>query len=122
MVTAEDRRRTQRFPLDLPLEVKWRQQPDEAHKPAVLQDISANGVFFLVDRQMEPESKLEFYVRLQIEGAPEAVLLHCVGSVVRVVADSTEPDKVGIGARIERYRFLRPGETPPEGMAEVGTP
>jgi hypothetical protein len=122
MVTAEDRRRTQRFPLDLPLEVKWREQAGEAHKPAILQDISANGVFFMVDRQLQPDSKLEFYVRLQIEGAPEAVLLHCVGSVVRTVPNPAEPGKIGVGARIERYRFLRPGETPPEGMAEVGTP
>jgi len=119
MVTAEDRRRTQRFPLDLPLEVKWREQAGEAHKPAVLQDISANGIFFMVDRALQPDSKLEFYVRLQIEGAPEAVQLHCVGSVVRVVPNPAEPNKVGIGARIERYRFLRPGETLPEGAAEV---
>ncbi|MGH9789417.1 MAG: PilZ domain-containing protein [Candidatus Acidiferrales bacterium] len=119
MPTAEDRRRTQRFPLDLPLEVKLREPAGETQKPAVLQDISANGVFFMVDRQLQPDSKLEFYVRLQIEGAPEAVLLHCVGSVVRVVPNPTEPGKVGIGARIERYRFLRPGEAPPEGTPEV---
>lgn len=119
MVSAEDRRRTQRFPLDLPLEVKLREPAGETQKAAVLQDISANGVFFMVDRQLQPESKLEFYVRLQIEGAPEAVLLHCVGSVVRVVPNPTEPAKVGIGARIERYRFLRPGETPPEGVPEI---
>jgi hypothetical protein len=122
MVTAEDRRRTRRFPLGLPLEVKLREPSGEMLKPAALHDISANGVFFIVDRHLQPDSKIEFYVRLQIEGAPEASLLHCVGSVVRVVPDSAEPNKVGIGARIERYRYLRPGETPPEGMAEVGTP
>jgi len=119
MMTAEDRRRTQRYALDLPLEVKLREPAGETQKAAVLQDISSNGIFFMVDRQLQPDSKIEFYVRLQIEGAPEAVLLHCVGSVVRVVPNSAEPNKVGIGARIERYRFLRPGETPSEDATEV---
>ncbi len=109
-MSADDRRRTQRFPLDLPLEVKTGEQ----QKPAALQDISANGIFFMVDRELSQDSKVEFYVRLQIEGAAEGVLLHCVGSVVRVVPNPTEPGKVGIGARIERYRFLRPGEAPAE--------
>lgn len=109
-MSADDRRRTQRFPLDLPLKVK----AGEQQKAATLQDISANGIFFMVDRELSPESKVEFYVRLQIEGAAEGVLLHCVGSVVRVVPNPTEPGKVGIGARIERYRFLRPGEAPAE--------
>ncbi len=113
LVSADDRRRTQRFPLDLPLEVKTGEQ----QKPATLQDISANGIFFMVDRELSPESKVEFYVRLQIEGAAEGVLLHCVGSVVRVVPNPAEPGKVGVGARIERYRFLRPGETPAENPA-----
>ena len=112
-MTPDDRRRTQRFPLDLPLEVK----SGEQQKAATLQDISANGIFFMVDRDLQPESKVEFYVRLQIEGAPEGVLLHCVGTVVRVVPNPAEPGKVGVGARIERYRFLRPGEAPAENPA-----
>ena len=98
--------------------MKWREQASEQHKPALLQDISANGIFFLVDREMHPDSKVEFYVRLQIEGASEAVLLHCVGSVVRVVSSGEEHGKVGVGARMERYRFLRPGEMPIEAGPE----
>lgn len=110
---VEEKRKAQRFPLDLPLQIKWQERSVELEKPATMQDISASGIFFLVDRKLEPDSKVEFYIRLQVEGAPEGgVLLHCVGSVVRVAPSEGAPGTVGVGARIDRYRFLRPGEWP----------
>lgn len=115
MLTTEERRRAQRFPLSLPLEVKWQETSGEIQQPATIRDISATGIYFLFDRNLPPESKLEFYVRLQVEGAPGgSVLLHCVGSIVRVEPTPSDPQRVGVGARIDRYRFLRPGEGPPE--------
>lgn len=122
MLTTEERRRAQRFPLDLPLEVKWRENSGEVQQPAALRDISANGIYFVVDRNLQPESKVEFYVRLQVEGAPAGgVLLHCVGSVVRVDPTVADPHHVGVAARIDRYRFLRPGEGPTEVGREETT-
>lgn len=113
MPTADERRRAQRFPLHLPLKVKWQEESSEIQEPATVQDISANGVYFLLSHDLKPESKVEFYVRLKTEGtANTGVMLHCVGSVVRV--DSKDKERVGVAARIDRYRFLRPGEAPPE--------
>jgi len=98
-------------------EVKWREQASEQHKPALLQDISANGIYFVVNHELQPESKVEFYVRLRTEsGSNGGVLLHCVGSVVRV--EGRDSNRVGVAARIDRYRFLRPGEAPPEVSLE----
>jgi hypothetical protein len=73
-----------------------------------VRDISASGVYFKLSSTPTPESKLELYVRLNVEGAPAGgVLLHCVGTVLRI--DSEEQEQVGVAARIDRYRFLRPG-------------
>ena len=119
---TDERRRAQRFPLDLPLEVRWREEEEDIHRVATIRDISASGVYFTVDREIEPEGKVEFYVRLQVEGAPPGgVLLHCVGSVLRVESKDDQSKKMGVAARIDRYRFLRPGEEPLEenGGAEI---
>lgn len=79
-------------------------------EPGTIRDISANGVYFVLSRDLKPESRLEFSVRLNVEGAPRGgVLLQCVGSVVRV--ESKEAQRIGVAARIERYRFLRPGHS-----------
>ena len=88
-------------------------------KLASIRDISASGVYFTVDREVRPESKIEFYVQLQMEGAEKGgVLLHCVGSILRVEPDQDEPQRQGVAARIDRYRFLRPGESPLEAVKE----
>ena len=120
MVTTDERRRAQRFPLPLPLEVKWQENSGEVQEPATIRDISATGVYFLFDRNLPLDSKVEFYVRLQVEGAPAgSVLLHCVGSIVRVEPAPDDPRHVGVGARIDRYRFLRPGEGPEAGAKTI---
>lgn len=113
MQSTDERRRAQRFPLALPLEVKWQENRGEVKEAATIRDISATGIYFLFDHDLPPESKVEFYVRLEVEGAPGgSVLLHCIGSVVRVEPVQGEPEHVGVAARIDRYRFLRPGEGP----------
>lgn len=113
MLSTDERRRAQRFPLPLPLEVKWQENSGEVQQAATIHDISASGVYFFFDRGLPPDSKVEFYVRLEVEGAPGgSVLLHCLGSVVRVEPAPEDPNRVGVGARIDRYRFLRPGEGP----------
>ncbi|MCI0457266.1 MAG: PilZ domain-containing protein [Gemmataceae bacterium] len=118
MPTAEERRRAQRFPLELPVKVKWGREGEEVQEPGTVRDISANGIYFLLSHDLQPESKVEFYVRLRVEGAPEGgVLLHCVGSVVRV--ENRDPERIGVAARIDRYRFLRPGELPEADMPVV---
>ena len=117
MPTTDERRRAQRFPLQLPLKVKWQEESADLAEPAALRDISASGVYFMVSHDLKPESKVEFYVRLKTEGSPSGgVLLHCVGSVVRV--DSKDKEQVGVAARIDRYRFLRPGELTPDLAVE----
>ncbi|MEE8201838.1 MAG: PilZ domain-containing protein [Candidatus Acidoferrales bacterium] len=119
MLAGENRRKAQRFPLPLPLEIKFQESSGEVQQPATIRDISATGIYFLFDRDLPPDSKVEFYVRLELEGAPGgSVLLHCVGSIVRIEHRDAE-GRVGVGARIDHYRFLRPGEGPEADRGET---
>jgi hypothetical protein len=112
MPTATERRKAQRFPLQLPLQVRLPGPEAGGERGAAIRDISANGIYFQFDSKLEENSKVEFFVRLAIEGAPSGgVWLHCLGSIVRV--EPTGASNIGVGARIDRYRFLPPGETPP---------
>ena len=118
MLTIDERRRALRFPLPLPLEVKWRENSGEIQKPATIRDISAHGVYFLIDRSLQPESKVELYLRLPGEGPAEGVLVHCVGRIARV-EPGADPNRVGVGVRIDRYRFLRSGDEQTEKTSET---
>jgi len=112
MPATEERRKAQRFPLDLSLKARWLREGEEVEDSGTVGDISANGVYFVLSHSLKLESQMEFYVPLSIEGASTGgVLLHCVGSVVRV--EEKGPERIGVAARIDRYRLLRPGETVP---------
>lgn len=117
MPETDERRRAQRFPLHLPLKVKWQEESAELQEPATVRDISANGIYFVVSHDLKPDSKVEFYVRLKSEGGTNGgVMLHCVGSIVRV--ESKDKEQVGVAVRIDRYRFVRSGEAPGEVSLE----
>jgi len=103
---TQERRKAQRFPLRLPLEIKWQEPSGAARQPANIRNISAAGIYFLLDRELQLQSKVEFFVRLHVKGVPSGgVLLQCLGSIVRV---ERQDDQVGVAARIDRYRFVRP--------------
>lgn len=108
-----DRRRNQRFPLNLPVRLKWSQHGRKVEQTGALQDISSIGVYFLLSGDVEPHGRVEFEVPLQIEGAPEGgVLLQCIGRVVRV--ESKEPEQKGVAVSIYRYRLTSLPETQPD--------
>jgi len=118
MLAAEERRKAQRFPLDLLLKARWLREGEEIEEAGTVGDISSNGVYFVLSHDLTPKSKMEFYVPLTIEGGSAGgVLLHCVGSVVRV--EKKAPKRVGVAARIDRYRFLRRGGTDPSTFPEA---
>src|SRR3989344_5463011 len=103
MLTTDERRRAQRSPLALPLEVKWQENSGEVQEPATIRDISATGLYFLFERDLPVDSKVEFYVRLQVEGAPAgSVLLRREGSIAPVGPTGDEPRPRGGAARVDR--------------------
>jgi len=99
----DERRAAQRFPMRIPLRVRF--QSGEA--PGFTRDISTRGVFFLVEDETQP--KINEDVEFIITFPPEITLttslrVRCNARVVRSL--KAWPDQVGIAAEIHHYQFL----------------
>ena len=118
MASAEEKRKNQRFPLELPLEVNLPGAEASGATETKLRDISSSGVYFYLPQNLESGRKIEFYVRLQEpESSVPGIFLHCLGSVVRIDPQPDETEhggQVGVAVQIDRYRFLRPDEKMPQ--------
>jgi hypothetical protein len=70
-----------RFPLHLDVTISW----EEGKFSAVTEDVSASGILFAADPPLPVGSRIEFKLAMpaEIMGAPEDVMLHCVGRIVR---------------------------------------
>jgi hypothetical protein len=107
--SLEDRRRTQRFQVVLPVEL--------TDGTAVTGDLSACGVFFETSRVFVPGECIQFTLILEHVNPGHRVRLSCRGRVVRVEPCSTG---VGVAVAITAYRLdsqVYEGRDPPE----VGT-
>ncbi len=102
-----DIRTSRRFPVQLPLKVLG----DEKIPIGSTSNISAAGVYLLVNGVMELNSSIEFEITIPGEtiGAHDDVRLHCQGRVVRCDTDK-ESGRNGVACVIEGYEFLRNGE------------
>lgn len=101
----DDRRDARRFPLNLPLEIQAAAQAGQAFN-AETRDVSYRGLYFVVDRDLESGSPIQFVLTLPREFTLSAdVHIRCSGRVVRV--DKPGPaGPVGVAAIIDRYEFL----------------
>src|SRR5579872_750945 len=99
-----EQRATRRFALKLPLTVKTPKGPAEV--VAETEDVSARGVFFYLDGNVQEGSTIEFTLTLPAEVTlTEGIRVKCVGRVVRV-DNEQDGSQVGIAAAIEQYDFL----------------
>lgn len=99
---AEELRSAVRFPIRLPVAVKAEQHEHTAET----ENISAGGVLFRVDADMEPGSRIEFNIAMPADvlGTQTDVLVKCVGRVVRC---SEEGGRKAVAAVIDEYKFDR---------------
>jgi PilZ domain len=106
----QERRGGQRVSVRLP--VSFRQKQDTkrekqatAEQTAFTRDLSNNGIFFYVDREISPGTDLEMVLILPSElTAGERRWVCCQASVVRVEQDSGK--NFGIAAAINRMDIL----------------
>lgn len=100
---SQERRNTRRFTLTLPLAL----QASAVGRPALAtetRDVSARGVYFLLDSALAEGASFEFTLTLPPEMTlTESVQVRCRARVVRV---QSEENKVGVAAVIEQYDFL----------------
>lgn len=97
-----DLRNAIRFPLHLPVILKT---DNEEHRAETI-DISAGGILFRSETDVEVGSAVEFTVAMPGDylGSDQDVLVKCHGRVVRC---SPEPTGWSIAAVIDEYKFER---------------
>ena len=104
-LSQSDLRSTRRFPMRLPLSVKT-PQGEETELLAETKDVSARGIFFYFDSNLNEGSAIEFTLTLPPEiTLTESIRVRCSGKVVRVDRSATD-SKVGIAAAIDQYDFV----------------
>ncbi len=99
----DELRSSVRFPIRLPLQVRGAhtgQHYAETH------DISAGGVLFYMDTELEIGTSVEFNISMpsSILGTPSDVVVKCVGRVVRC---SHEGPRTAVAVVIDEYKFDR---------------
>jgi hypothetical protein len=103
--TSSDRRAMRRFSMKLPASVRVSGIPREF--PTETENVSARGIFFYLDRLMKEGSRVEVTMAFPSQVTlTEPVRLRFLARVVRVVTQ-TYTTRVGVGAVIEEYEFLR---------------
>jgi PilZ domain-containing protein len=103
-----ERRGTKRFPLKLTMAVRPSGVPSAEEVLTECQDVSSHGVFFFLQKALQSGSPLDIVLTLPSEiTRAEPVRVRCEARVQR--AEPAGEGRVGIAAKIERYRFL-PGK------------
>ena len=71
-------------------------------------DVSSKGLFLELDQRLDEGTRMNLTLQLPSEVTGKPVLLRCLSRVVRVIEEGE--NRVGVGAVIENYEFIRSGE------------
>jgi hypothetical protein len=109
---SPERRTMRRFSMNLPASVKVSGIPNEFSTE--IENVSARGLFFYLDRWMTEGARIEVTMAFpQQVTLADPVRVKFLARVVRV--EPREPaTRVGVGAVIEEYEFLRPSNDSPD--------
>lgn len=108
LLAITERRGRKRFPLKLPLSVRPSGVSPAGEILAECRDVSSQGVYFFLREPLNRGSLVELLLTLPSEITQgEPVRVRCEARVQRT--ESLKEGRVGIAAKIERYRFL-PGK------------
>ena len=103
-----ERRSIKRYPLRLPITVRPTGVSAGAEIHTESKDVSSHGVYFQMETSLKSGSAVEIMITLPAEiTRGEPVRVRCEGRVQR--SENVAEGRVGIAAKIERYRFL-PGK------------
>ena len=100
---GRERRRAERFPMELAVKVKAQQGAEEQ---CITKDLSAGGIFLYTDLDISAGSPVDLVMILprEITGG-EKQWVCCHGQVVRTETNLAG-DKHGIAVKVERLEFL----------------
>jgi PilZ domain len=102
MSPVDELRSSVRFPLKLPVEVR----AEQSGVAGETQDISAGGVLFYMDSELDAGSIIEFTISMpaSVLGTATDVVVKCTGRVVRC---SRHGERTAVAAVIDEYHFDR---------------
>ncbi|PYT78685.1 MAG: hypothetical protein DMG40_19575 [Acidobacteria bacterium] len=104
-----ERRTHRRYDLSLPVLIRVPSDKELESQKGKTRDISTRGLYFVVDEDPQPGSKLDLVLTLPMEMTRGTeVLVHAFGKVLRVeprIEDGTK--RMGVAAVIERYDIVR---------------
>lgn len=108
-----EQRRTQRYSLQLPLQIL--QLGDQrVNRTQRTRDISSGGVCFFSPTEVAVGWRIEYLITLS--GSTPPVRIRCLGKVLRSLKPAAgEPSEFEVAVTMERYRFVRSDE--PEAAA-----
>jgi len=108
-----DQRRTQRYRLQLPLQIL--QLGDvKVNRVERTRDISSGGVCFLSGTAVEVGGRIEYLITLS--GSNPPVKIRCLGKVLRS-QKSENSHSFEVAVTMERYQFVRPEELEPTALS-----
>jgi hypothetical protein len=113
-VSFQERRRTSRLPLQVPILLRWRNGAEMREARTVSEDVSSHGVYFSLPEGIKDGTTVEIEMTLPSQVAlagPSRI--RCVGRVQR--CEQEEGAEAGMAVSIKRYEFIyRRDEAPSE--------
>jgi hypothetical protein len=110
-----EQRRTQRYRLQLPLQIL--QLGDQrVNRIEKTRDISSGGVCFVSPTDVGVGEKIEYLITLS--GSNPPVRIRCLGKVLRSSQPATgDTHEFEVAVTMERYQFVRTNEPVPSAVA-----
>jgi hypothetical protein len=111
-----EQRRTQRYKLELPLQIL--QLGDQrVNRTETTRDISSGGVCFLSPTDVEVGGRIEYLITLS--GTNPPVRIRCLGKVLRSLqpSEAAEMPQFEVAVTMERYQFVRASELEPSAVS-----
>jgi PilZ domain-containing protein len=111
MMTPDERRTAPRFPMRLPMRVKFfNERPHE--ESTFTRDVSSSGVFFYLDGYIQnhpgEQEAIEFTLTLPLTSAlAQEIRVRYTGQVVRV--ENLADGKLGVAVRTSGHEFVPTG-------------
>jgi hypothetical protein len=111
-----EQRRTQRYKLQLPLQI-IQLGGQRVNRTEKTRDISSAGVCFLSPTSVEVGGRIEYLITLS--GANPPVRIRCLGKVLRSrqPVDATGGPQFEVAVTMERYQFVRADELEAAGVS-----
>jgi hypothetical protein len=105
---SPDRRTVRQYDLSVPIEVRATAEQSGLVRTTT-RDVSSRGVYFVLDQKLSPSAEVDFRLTLPSElTRGPSVFVYAHGKVVPTDARTEDgAERVGIGASIETYDFIR---------------